>query len=232
MFRWASLRRRQQLIAELLSRRASAPDIRACTAEEFLLDDYRDFASAVESEQRSVEITRSRKAQLGRALTGFGMLITYTALGLLLHAGAVPLPDAGAAVLAIQMGTASLGRLAITFNKLYEQGLYVGDYEAFIKDTSERRPRDPVRSPPKPFRQLSLTGVGFTYPGADQPALADLTLTVRRGEVVALVGENGSGKSTFAKVLAGLYRPDRGVISWDDTDLADVDPRSVRKNVA
>jgi ATP-binding cassette subfamily B protein len=44
-------------------------------------------------------------------------------------------------------------------------------------------------------------------------------MTLRRGEIIALVGENGSGKSTLAAVLAGLYRPQQGMITWDGTDV-------------
>jgi ATP-binding cassette subfamily B protein len=57
-------------------------------------------------------------------------------------------------------------------------------------------------------------------------------MTLRRGEVVALVGENGSGKSTLATLLAGLYRPQQGAITWDGVDAAGFRPESVRERVA
>ncbi len=59
-----------------------------------------------------------------------------------------------------------------------------------------------------------------------------MDLHIDAGEVVALVGENGSGKTTLAKVLAGLYRPGGGWIRWDGTDLADLDPAELRRQVA
>ena len=54
-----------------------------------------------------------------------------------------------------------------------------------------------------------MNGVGFTYPSRTEPAVRDVTMRIRRGEVIALVGENGSGKTTLAKMLAGLLRPGR-----------------------
>ena len=52
-----------------------------------------------------------------------------------------------------------------------------------------------------------MNGVSFTYPTATEPAIRDVSLSIRTDEVVALVGEDGSGKTTLAKLLAGLYRP-------------------------
>jgi ATP-binding cassette subfamily B protein len=62
-------------------------------------------------------------------------------------------------------------------------------------------------------------------------ALRGVSMEIRRGEVVALVGENGSGKTTLAKVLAGLYPPDRGRVLWDGVDVSEVDPNQLRAQV-
>jgi ATP-binding cassette subfamily B protein len=79
---------------------------------------------------------------------------------------------------------------------------------------------------------LAAEELSFTYPEAQRPAVDRVSLEIRRGEVVALVGENGSGKTTLAKMLAGLYRPESGRIRWDDTDLAVVDVDELRRSVA
>jgi energy-coupling factor transport system ATP-binding protein len=57
---------------------------------------------------------------------------------------------------------------------------------------------------------IELEHVSYWYPGRDEPALLDLSLTVGRGEAVAVMGRNGSGKSTLVKVVAGLIEPERG----------------------
>ena len=59
---------------------------------------------------------------------------------------------------------------------------------------------------------LEINGLSFTYPGATQPALVDLSLTILPGERVALVGPNGAGKSTLIKLVAGLEREQKGSI--------------------
>jgi ABC-type multidrug transport system fused ATPase/permease subunit len=69
-------------------------------------------------------------------------------------------------------------------------------------------------------RQIRLDGVSFRYPGAAQDAVRDVDLTIRRGEIVALVGPTGAGKSTLADIVLGLLEPTAGRVLIDDYDLA------------
>jgi ATP-binding cassette subfamily B protein len=79
--------------------------------------------------------------------------------------------------------------------------------------------------------QLELENVSFTYPGASEPVLRDLSLRVDPGEVVALAGPSGSGKSTLARLLLRYADPDRGAIRIDGHDLRDLTIASVRDSV-
>jgi ABC-type multidrug transport system fused ATPase/permease subunit len=79
---------------------------------------------------------------------------------------------------------------------------------------------------------VRFDNVTFTYPGAGVPALEDVSLSVRRGEVLALVGPSGAGKSTVAKLFLRFYDPQRGRIMVDDHDLRDLDLFSLREHTA
>ena len=73
--------------------------------------------------------------------------------------------------------------------------------------------------------------MGFCYPGADRPALEDVSLHVKRGSTLALVGENGSGKTTLIKLLARLYQPTSGRILLDGRDLREWDEQHLRARI-
>jgi ABC-type multidrug transport system fused ATPase/permease subunit len=80
---------------------------------------------------------------------------------------------------------------------------------------------------------LEIGDVHFTYPTRpDSPALRGVSLRIPHGEVLALVGASGSGKSTIARLLARLYDPDRGWVRLDGHDLRDLDPAWLRRQVS
>ena len=78
---------------------------------------------------------------------------------------------------------------------------------------------------------LIVDGVGFTYPSTDTPVLRDVTISVADGERLALVGPTGAGKSTVAKLMARLYDPTEGTISFGGIDLRDATLGSLRERV-
>ncbi len=72
--------------------------------------------------------------------------------------------------------------------------------------------------------EIELAGLTFSYPGADEPTLTDLSLSVRRGEAHALLGSSGAGKSTLLNLLSGLLPAPAGSISFDGADVGQLEP--------
>lgn len=79
---------------------------------------------------------------------------------------------------------------------------------------------------------ISLHNVDFRYPDSERWVLHDVSLSLPAGSVVALVGENGAGKTSLVKLLCGFYQPTAGRIEIDGTDLGTVDSREWRKHVS
>ena len=79
--------------------------------------------------------------------------------------------------------------------------------------------------------EMVVSGVGFRYPATETPVLGDVSITVADGERLALVGPTGAGKSTLAKLMARLYDPTEGSISFGGVDLRDAALASLRHRV-
>jgi ATP-binding cassette, subfamily B, bacterial len=122
----------------------------------------------------------------------------------------------------------SLGSILGGLSDMYENSLYLTnlysflDYEPTIKSAPNARPLK------LPLREgIEFRNVTFTYPGKTEPALRDVSFTIRPGEAVALVGQNGAGKTTVVKLLTRLYDPDEGQILLDGHDLREYDLESL-----
>ncbi|HKT03267.1 MAG TPA: ABC transporter ATP-binding protein [Rugosimonospora sp.] len=224
--------RRKWMLSDLMAERSEAAELRAFTLQRYLLDEVRRLLRVATGAQMDVSAAQVRTNLIGHALGAVATGAAYAALIGLLLDGRMPIAVGGAAAYAISTGISQLGQVAFAINHLYENGLYFNDYESF--GALARQRAEPVGGPPVPegFDTLTVTGVSFTYPGTDRPAVRDVSLTVHSGQTIALVGENGSGKSTLAKLLAALYRPDAGTIAWDGTDTATLAPDRLRERVA
>ena len=231
-FALADSHRRKWILSDLMASRHTAAELRSFTLRRFMLDRVSRLAAYA----RDAELRAANRQTLTRVIaqvaSGIATAGVYVVLGVLLTVGWVPLAVAGTAVLAIRSAQASLANLLHAVNQCYEEGLYFSDFLAFCADATNRLPPAGVKPAPDRFDRITADRITFSYPGAAEPALREVSIQIRRGEVVALVGENGSGKTTLAKILAGLYRPQSGAAYWDQTPVGDVDPESMRELIA
>ena len=103
------------------------------------------------------------------------------------------------------------------------------DLQAFLDEAASAGAYFGTAPFPRPLQEgLEVLDLCFRYPGAAEDTLRGVSFRVRPGETVAILGANGAGKSTLIKLLLGLYLPTRGVIRYDGTDLAAIDPFSRR----
>ena len=102
--------------------------------------------------------------------------------------------------------------------------------ELMQRPTDKSDKKNPL-SRPKLVGEIEFRSVSFRYPGAHETAIKDLSFKVSAGQKVAIVGKMGSGKSTIARLLAGLYEPNSGSILIDGVDLRQIDPADLRRNV-
>ena len=95
--------------------------------------------------------------------------------------------------------------------------------EVLETESSVAPPAHPVRDVPE-RGLVELREAGFTYPGADQPVLSDITFTARPGSMTAIIGSTGAGKTTLVSLLPRLFDVTTGAVFVDGVDVRELDP--------
>ncbi len=80
--------------------------------------------------------------------------------------------------------------------------------------------------------KIEFRDISFTYPGTEVQTLKNVSITINKGETVAIVGPNGSGKTTLTKLLVRFYDPDSGEILFDGTQISQAQLRSLRQQIS
>src|SRR5690606_1664787 len=123
-------------------------------------------------------------------------------------------------------------RILLGFTQLAGQSMYLDDLFSFFEiEPTVLAPADPKPFPSPISKGIVFEGVGFRYPEAENWVVRNLSFTLPAGETLALVGENGAGKTTIVKLLTRLYDPSEGRITIDGVDLKDMNPRDIHAHV-
>ena len=124
-----------------------------------------------------------------------------------------------------------LGQVASLFTRLHHAASALKGLDKIMSAPTERPEEKRFLSRPAVRGQIEFRNVTFTFPGSTVPALRNVSFTLRAGESVAVIGPVGSGKSTIAKLITGLYTPEEGTVLLDGTDIRQLDPSDLRDAV-
>jgi ATP-binding cassette subfamily B protein len=137
--------------------------------------------------------------------------------------------------LAGSIAAASLNLQSIfsAFSGIADQSLFLSDLLSFLGLQPTIRSKQNGLSCPRPMRWgIEFRNVSFAYPGTRRLVLRNLDLTLNPGERIALIGENGEGKTTIVKLLTRLYDPTEGAIYLDGVDLREYDLDDYNSQIA
>jgi len=224
--------RERRYLHDLLTDARWAKEVRSFVLEEHLLGRFRGLTHEL-ARRLSAVYAASARAALGSALIG-GVALAC-AYALLASRGAAhhfTAGDLAASIAAMAAIASELGLVASTLVFLEQHAVFLDDYFAFlaipklVPPPTIPRPVPDLRSP-----GLELRGVTFRYPGSTKPALARFDLDIRPGELVALVGDNGAGKTSVVKLLLRLYDPQEGCVCFGGVDVREMDARALRARV-
>ncbi|MEJ3655468.1 ATP-binding cassette domain-containing protein [Actinomycetes bacterium KLBMP 9759] len=230
--KWIELTRQLDTVGQLLVGRATAEEIRAHRAGGFLLGEYGRLSGLSESEQARLARAEARTRIVSGAASGLAAVATYGVLVALMLTGQTSVAVAGAAAFALRSASGSLVALVLQFGQLYEDGLLMVDWRTACGRADAAAICRRGRTVPPAPSTITTHGLRFRYPGSARPAVDGVDIELCRGQVVALVGENGSGKSTVAKLLAGLYLPTAGTVRWDGVPTTELDRGRLAEHLA
>lgn len=146
--------------------------------------------------------------------------------------GLVKLGDLVLCYQAFLQGQKLLRSLLESAGRIYRSTLFLENLFQFLAQTPRLAvPPQPVPLP-SPLREgVRFEQITFSYPGSENNALSDFTLTLPAGKATAIVGHNGAGKSTLIKLLCRFYDPQAGRILLDGTDMKMFDPAQLRRSI-
>jgi len=202
-------------------------EVRANSMTDYLVFWYRSLSERCDTRTLAAAPRTLRIGLLASLAAGVFLVATWGALAWLAVTGRIALALAATAVVAVQTTLAALSQVIINGAALFHTSLYLTDMQAFLDDASARAPRRGASQVDTPVAEIRLEEAVYRYPGKDKPAVAGVSLTLRRGDILAVVGANGSGKSTLTRLITGIYLADKGRVTWNGMDLAEVDPQSV-----
>jgi ATP-binding cassette subfamily B protein len=133
---------------------------------------------------------------------------------------------------AILNASSNIQQVLSTLSGIADQALFLTDLLAFLemKPTIQSKPN--ALPAPRPIRQgFEFRNVSFIYPGTDRLVLNHLNFHLDPGERVALIGENGQGKTTLVKLITRLYDPSEGEILLDGVDLREYDLEDLYREI-
>jgi ATP-binding cassette subfamily B protein len=232
LFRWRSPETRMQMYLEtVLAREDHAKEVKLFGLGPLLLDRYRSIFRKVFKEDRALTIRRDTWGFFLGLISTAAFYAAYAWIAVSAVRGQITLGQMTMYVLLFRQGQAAVSASLAAISGMYEDNLYLSTLYDYL-DTPVDTPSGSATAGPEPGDGVRFVNVSFTYPGATEPAVHDVSLHLRPGHSLALVGENGSGKTTLIKLLTRLYVPSAGRITLDGLDLAQWNPVALRQRVA
>ncbi len=161
----------------------------------------------------------------------FATVLVVVAGVYLIAEGALTMGALVAVTILTGRALAPLGAVAGMLTRLQQSRVALKALDEIMKRPLERPPEKTFLHRPKLMGEVTFKNVSFAYPDQRTPALKECSFKIVPGERVGVLGRIGSGKSTLARLLMGLYEQQDGTILVDGTDLRQIEPADLRRNI-
>jgi ATP-binding cassette subfamily B protein len=224
--------RERGYIGDLLVHPRTTKEIRAYVLADYLLGRHSTLSESLFRQRALMYRSGTRVAIITGIVTGTTLAIAYLFVSI---KGVEGLIDPGGVVLVIGAFTSvssTLAQISSTFVSVDQHTTFLDDYFSFLSiDELVKKVDKPEALPAKLDKGIVFNNVSFKYPGGTEDAVRDFNLAINNGELIALVGENGAGKSTIVRLLLRFYDVDSGSINIGGVDLKNTDPEELRNRI-
>jgi ATP-binding cassette, subfamily B, bacterial len=231
-FRQTPIRRQLDYLRILGGSKEAAKELKLFGLRDFLTGRFKGLSTQLYNED--IALAR-RKAGVGSLLSAIGTAGYYTAYIFAVWRTVTGVFSFGTLTFlanAIRDASSNLQQTFSTLSTIADQALFLTDLIAFFEMHPTIRSKPNALRAPRPIqRGFEFCNVSFKYPGGGRLVLNGLNFSLRPGERVALIGENGEGKTTIVKLMTRLYDPLEGQILLDGIDLRDYDLEDLYREI-
>jgi ATP-binding cassette, subfamily B, bacterial len=221
-FRLTPYRRELDYLRQLGASKDGAKEVKIFGLGKYLTDRYREIAEQCLLQVRALQKRRLIAGTLLAILGSIGYYLAYALVVFRTLRGQLSLGDLTFLAGAIAGSSQNIQALFSTFSGIADQALFLTDLLEFFAVKPRIREALHALPAPRPIRKgFEFQKVCFQYPGSERLVINNLDFNLEPGDRVALIGENGQGKTTFVKLLCRLYDPTSGRILLDGNDLRD-----------
>ncbi|WP_394848301.1 ABC transporter ATP-binding protein/permease [Pendulispora brunnea] len=231
---WRSPESRKLMYLEyVLSNDEHAKEVKLFGLGSHLLTRYRDIGELFYREDTDLSKRAAKWAYVLSLLATLTFYGCYASMALSAVRGTLTLGDLTLGMVAFRQGQQAFQSLLSAFGGMVEDNLYMSNLFAYLAPLSPVPVPVPVPASALPPARAGIhfDNVGFRYPGREEWALRHVNVIIPERQSLALVGQNGAGKTTFIKLLTRLYEPTEGRILLDGKDLRDWDEADLRRRI-
>jgi len=231
-FRQTPIRRQLDYLRILGGSKEAAKELKLFGLKKFLSERFTHLSDEIY--EQNVALNR-RKLIAGAALSMLGTAGYYSAYVFVIWrtaSGALSIGSMTFLTLAIQQASSNIEQIFSTIAGIGDQALFLTDLLAFfeMKPTIQSKPN--ALPAPRPIVSgVEFRNVSFSYPGNSRRVLDRINFELHTGERLALIGENGQGKTTIVKLITRLYDPTEGQILLDGIDLREFDLEDLHREI-
>lgn len=202
----------------------SQKDLRIYAQQEMIEEDFAQTRERLVEGRKDIVKIFIRRERMGKGLSDLSGLLVYLFTGLRAYAGMITIGGVVTYASSILRFSNAVAQFAVTMADLKQVVLYCKDYAEYM-DLSKRKYEGTIPMEKRRDNKFTVEfeHVSFRYPGTEVDIIRDLNLKFTVGEKMAIVGKNGSGKTTFIKLLCRLYDVTEGCIKVNGIDIRKYD---------